>query len=719
MFVRLLFFILLPTIGLAQLPENGTLITSSTRLPGGILERKAGTDGAVFTISGNNIVIDGNNTLLSGGAGIDRPDAFTGIAIRILPGSRNITIRNLNIRGYKIAIRADSVQNLSIEDCNLSYNYRQELKSNLYREDISDWMSFHHNENDEWARYGAAIYLRQCNNANIIRNTAQNGQCALMLTNCDSAVVADNDFSFNSGIGIGLYRSSWNRIYHNRLDWNVRGYSHGRYKRGQDSAGILVFEQSSENVFAYNSATHSGDGFFLWAGQYTMDTGNGGSNDNLIYANDFSYAPTNGVELTFSRNLVIRNIIRDCDHGIWGGYSYSSDFTDNEFAFNRIGIAIEHGQDNNIALNRFLYDQTGIRLWSRATQPADWGYAQHRNTQSKNYWIAANQFTALNLVYDLMGTDTIAMSGNLKMANQRIFKLGDRLTEIDSLHENDPLGMDYDADKRLEKIPAKKRPAPLYLKGKETIRITPWGPYNFQYPLLWLRDVDTTGLHYFEVLGPGGNWSLTETQGYEVVKKGPDSFPSYLTMRPTGKEISKHISLRYNGPEFTDAFGHSGKDGSSFAYQEFKPAYQWETRWHDWKEQPDPVTNSTRFLQWLDQNEPVWDTTYSELDFTWWNKPAPAVPADSFATVASTSVSLPAGTYDLGITADDLVKVWVNDQLVIDAWDDAFAKLDENTHHRHRISLPQGTHRIKVVHVEKGGLATLNFYLRPVPLNQH
>ena len=66
---------------------------------------------------------------------------------------------------------------------------------------------------------------------------------------------------FNSGIGIGLYRSSKKYHYHNRVDYNVRGYSYGKYKRGQDSAPP-VFEQSSNNVFAYNTATHSGDGFF-------------------------------------------------------------------------------------------------------------------------------------------------------------------------------------------------------------------------------------------------------------------------------------------------------------------------------------------------------------------------------------------------------------------------------------------------------------------------
>ena len=48
-----------------------------------------------------------------------------------------------------------------------------------------------------------------------------------------------------------------------------------------------MYEQSCFNVVAHNSITHSGDGLFLWAGQSTMDSGKGGANDNLFYANDF------------------------------------------------------------------------------------------------------------------------------------------------------------------------------------------------------------------------------------------------------------------------------------------------------------------------------------------------------------------------------------------------------------------------------------------------
>jgi hypothetical protein len=52
--------------------------------------------------------------------------------------------------------------NLRIENSNFSYNYRQQLQSSWLQEDVSDWMSYHHNEQDEWLRYGAGIYLKDC-----------------------------------------------------------------------------------------------------------------------------------------------------------------------------------------------------------------------------------------------------------------------------------------------------------------------------------------------------------------------------------------------------------------------------------------------------------------------------------------------------------------------------------------------------------------------------
>ena len=68
-----------------------------------------------------------------------------------------------------------------------------------------------------------------------------------------------------------------------------------------------------------------------------MDTGDGGANDNLFFGNDFSFAPTNGMEATFSRNTFVANRVEGSDYGLWGGYSYGSRILGNDFSRNRTG----------------------------------------------------------------------------------------------------------------------------------------------------------------------------------------------------------------------------------------------------------------------------------------------------------------------------------------------------------------------------------------------
>ena len=173
------------------------------------LDAPAKMDEAIIIIEGDNISIDFNNAELKGSNKTKRPDEFSGMAI-LVRNCKNVTIKNLKARGYKVALRATNVEKLTLENCDFSYNYRQHLNSTPEKEDLSDWMSYHHNEKDEWLRYGAAMYLRNCNFA-IIRNCkVTGGQNALMMMECNNGVIENNDFSFNSGIGIGMYRSSGN-----------------------------------------------------------------------------------------------------------------------------------------------------------------------------------------------------------------------------------------------------------------------------------------------------------------------------------------------------------------------------------------------------------------------------------------------------------------------------------------------------------------------------
>lgn len=377
-------------------PRTQTTITASGKVTKGeyslpMREPYDEKKDAALTIKGDNLVIDFQGAVLRGSPETTEPNDRKGTGIFVT--GKNITILNAKVHGYKIGLQARNAPGIKIINCDFSYNWKQRLMSTLEKEDGGDWMSYHRNEKDEWLRYGAAIYLRKCDGFEVKGTTAVGGQNGLLIMESNKGKAWNNNFSFLSSLGIGMYLSSDNKIMHNKIDWCLRGFSYGVYNRGQDSAGILIYEQSNKNIFAYNSVTHGGDGFFLWAGQTTMDNGKGGCNDNLLYGNDWSHAPTNGIEATFSRNNFVNNLILECWHGIWGGYSYETKIIGNVFGYNTEAIAIEHGQDNVIRANKFIRDNEAIYLWfNDRPQDPNWGYPKHRDTRSRDYKIDGNYF---------------------------------------------------------------------------------------------------------------------------------------------------------------------------------------------------------------------------------------------------------------------------------------------------------------------------------------
>lgn len=415
-----------------DLVEHPVLTASSSVKPGVYSLGNSDDDGktAALTIRGNNLVVDFKGAILQGTPQSTEPDQRKGTGV--LVQGKNVTIKNLKVRGYKIGLIARSCPGLRIIDSDFSYNWKQRLLSTLEREDGADWMSYHHNEAGEWLRYGAGIYLDKCDAFEVRGCKAQGGQCGLMLVNSNKGLAWNNDFSFLSGIGVGLYRSSENRIMHNKIDWCVRGFSYGVYNRGQDSAGILIFEQCNKNIFAYNSATHGGDGFFLWAGQTTMDTGKGGCNDNVLWGNDFSHSPANGIEATFSRNIFANNLMLECWHGIWGGYSYETPIVGNVFSRNAESIAIEHGQDISVIGNNFVRENLGINIWSSDAAPdPNWGYPKHRDTKSRDTVVERNLFT--DIVTDairIRGTSQFVIADNTFLNNFAVITLGPKVENV-------------------------------------------------------------------------------------------------------------------------------------------------------------------------------------------------------------------------------------------------------------------------------------------------
>ncbi|HEV3338962.1 MAG TPA: right-handed parallel beta-helix repeat-containing protein [Pirellulales bacterium] len=693
-------------------------------------------DNGVLRIRGDDLVVDFRQAALVGAREATSPDEFRGRGI-VIEDSVGVVLRNARVRGFKVGIYVRNCRNVTIENCDLSDNFKQHLLSTPQAENGADWLFGHENDNNEWLRYGAAIYLDGCTEFTLRNNVARRGQNGICLVRSHVGAVYDNDCSFNSGWGLALYRAGRNRVAHNKLDWCIRGYSHGVYNRGQDSAGILVFEQCSDNIFAFNSATHGGDGFFLFAGLETLDeTGAGGCNRNLVYRNDFSHASNNGIEATFSSdNRFIENTLDEADHAVWAGYSYKSHFVGNKISHCDHGISIEHGSDNRIEANRFADNGVAVNLWANDKPGfAEKPYGKSHPCRSENYDVVRNLFGNNRLDVRLVNTDKVVVSQNDFKKSAMALELGGRCRDVAvernnisgevRVRENGsasfrgnhfsgrppagatsvdaPLAIDHStsaADRTSPDVPG-KQDAFLpegALRGLKYIFVDEWGPYDFsQVKIVPEKPVFWTGGE-LRVLGPGTPFRVVDVVGGVDVLPLSGTLPATLKLAAADRQMHRW-SLTIDLPDRKQSLPLTG----------FVLFAEWDVKFHGWTrvgpQKPPADWNEVLSGPVLEQRQ------LPRIDFSWGGgAPSAKVPADHFATVATADIDLPAGDYQLRTLSDDGIRVKVDGRTEIDNW--TWHPPTENTA---QIKLAAGKHAFRVEHFEIDGVAQLQFWLTPV-----
>ena len=692
--------LVMPLAGAAQRPAPRVAVPTVRLTPGMIITRSVkiapmtyrfagrSLDSAIVTIRGDNITVDFTGVTMQGLEPDADPDGARGVAIRVEGGTR-ITIRNARIRGYRVAIMARGTRDLVLASNDLSHTWKPRLYSLVEHESLVDWLSFHNNEKDEWLRFGAAIYLADVRRGEVTGNRAEQGMNGLMMVRTDSMKVWNNHFSFNSGLGIGMYRSSDNRIVHNWVEFNVRGYSHGFYRRGQDSAGILMYEQCMRNTVAYNSATHGGDGLFIWAGQSTMDTGVGGVNDNMIYGNDFSFAPTNGMEATFSRNTFINNRVEGSEYGLWGGYSYGSRIIQNSFVGNRTGIAIEHGQDNAIYLNSFRDDSTAIRLWANKIEPSDWGYPKHRDTRSRDAVIQGNAFYDNRVGLRVASTTGLVVKENRFLRVDSAFVLSDTAgaTLKGNLDTTGVVGMppstiaDTMVRFMVPMLEGALEPdsSAIAKMDRSAIVVDEWGPFDWRSPKLWPIDSSRALPLRLRAIGPAGTWRVISTRGVAAISPRAGDIGDTIVVMPTPPAVGDwEVVLEYVGEATVSPRGLRRKAGVPvrFSYGRFEPLQRWNVRaWatRDSTAKKDTLPPDTTVVR---RGKPILTTTLPRLDWEWYRPTVPGIPLEHWMLEATTVVQLPAGDHTLQTISDDGIRVWVDGKLVIDRWNIHGSEID-------------------------------------------
>lgn len=683
-------------------------------------------------------------------------DQLTGIGIRV-NGHRGVTVEDARVHGFKQGLVATRADNLVVAGGNYSDNYRQHLKSTPAAEDGDDWLFPHHNDQTKWREeYGGAVCIESSSHVTVRDIHVRRGQNGIILDRVNESSIYDNDCSFLSGWGLAMWRSSGNTISRNALDFCVRGHSEGVYNRGQDSAGILCFEQCNNNVFAENSVTHGGDCFFGFAGHEAIgetwmnqererlrkETGKQevddlihppddlvkklsplGCNRNLLVGNDFSYSPAHGIEMTFSEgNRFVRNrLVENAICGIWGGYSSDSLIAENEFTGNggmaygleRGAINMEHAAGNLIASNRFVNNKAAVHLWRNESALMKFpGVAGTERGVTDNA-IIGNRFEINQdvrfgklgrdeklVVLQLRDSKGGHVTGN-RYAGNEVRLTHPQAVEFAVAKGAEPATSAAPANYTIPayRIAGKKHPvgARAHLRGRSQIIMDEWGPWDHESPLL--RPTKTApGEHTFELLGI--NAPLTATVLAGNVTPSVDSGETSRIRLQGNPGVSSYRVRLSAGPFSRELSGTL-------------IATDWGLKVFPWDTANDPRTNLTAWRALADGLAAMTASTPA-LDFPFgWGGPrtvklseqltAQGPGNDHFGMIARTRMTLPAGRWRFTTQSDDGIRIRVNDTTVIENWTWHGPTTDQGTFVQPR----SGEVEIVVEYFEIDGFATL------------
>src|SRR5690606_4120891 len=134
-------------------------------------------------------------------------------------------------------------------------------------------------------------------------------------------------------------------------------------------------------------------------------------------------------------------------------------------------------------------------------------------------------------------------------------------------------------------------PVTNFSKGRDQMKITEWGPYDFRYPIIFLKKIDSNHTYHFDILGPKGKWKIKKSKDVKNISQQSGSFPASITAQQNGTDVE--LELEYTGEAFTDQFGtqQAAEKKHSFSFRDFKPDIKWQVNWYGWDAAHDPNKN--------------------------------------------------------------------------------------------------------------------------------
>ncbi|MFK7773362.1 MAG: right-handed parallel beta-helix repeat-containing protein [Saprospiraceae bacterium] len=228
----------------------------------------------------------------------------------------------------------------------------------------------------------------------------------------------------------------------------------------------------------------------------------------------------------------------------------------NQITHNNTGVILESGVTGEIYNNKITFNlnagivDMGNRDLILKHNYINWnrGPGLTSSSDSRNIIIAYNSLeqNASNLFWK-----------NVNFSNN-LFPQKVKPRNIDSLEKiYPPLSNPQNTDLPL-----------LPYKGKEYWFDSDWGFYDFNFPAIWLREVNDDK-YTFAIFGPEGNWKIVNGNGFVQTSRQSGSIPATIVATKEKNANPKNLSieLEFIGVEFTDQFGNVNPRGKTAKFK--------------------------------------------------------------------------------------------------------------------------------------------------------
>lgn len=244
-------------------------------------------------------------------------------------------------------------------------------------------------------------------------------------------------------------------------------------------------------------------------------------------------------------------------------------FKNNKITQNQHGINLQNCKNVKIYNNKITHNSgCGIKINISSELKIMHNYLDW-NIIANN--LLENNFTSSNAggiriindsIQNIFAHNSISHSGKNEFRKSIVFKNNFFPFSKDSLFQN----------QATEKIPPlsdgqKTTPKKYKYWGEQYILFNEWGPYNFEYPAIWLREINEDK-YTFAIFGPEGNWKIVDGNGFIQTSRQSGSMPATIVATKEKNVNPKNLSLKleFIGVEFTDQFGKINPRGRTFKF---------------------------------------------------------------------------------------------------------------------------------------------------------